>query len=354
MDAGQATTHADPMVPEGIMRFYLSDLTESEWLDLRKPDVTASIVAALFDLHPYETLSGLYWAKRGVIVPDSETSVMQLGKLLEPAVGPAVQRMRPDWTITKAHHYWRDPILRLGATPDFYVTRFDNGPGMRYGVLQAKSTHPSTFARHWTESTAPTWIVLQVLTEMMLTNADFGAIAVLVNDGRAGDVHIYDVPRHIAAESRIRQAVAAFWLDLQNGVEPKFNYTRDHDLLGAIYPREIPGKVIDLREDNRIIPLLEKRAQLDAAINEAERAKEALDVELREKMGDAESALISGWRVSLKQQTRKNYKPIKGIISQALLDALEVIRRFAGENTVACHLKETSFRALRVHREQEF
>ena len=34
--------------------------SEAEWLEWRRNDVTASVVGALFGLHPYETVFGLY------------------------------------------------------------------------------------------------------------------------------------------------------------------------------------------------------------------------------------------------------------------------------------------------------
>jgi predicted phage-related endonuclease len=274
-----------------------------EWLALRKTDVTASTVAALFGLHPYETALGLYAAKTGVAMPDIDSKVLRRGRLLEGAVAEAVREERPNWSVTKANEYLRDPKIRLGATPDFYIYDADN----RRGVLQTKTVAPNAFRSSWTEETPPTWIALQTATEMLLDDADFGVIAALVVDGWNFDLHIYDVPRNAGAEVRIRDAVAKFWDDVAAGVPPKTDHARDDRLLQIIYPRQVPGKEIDLRGDNHVLTLLDEREAAMEKIKTAEAIKTAAETELREKIGDAEIAIVRGWRISLKEVVVKEH-----------------------------------------------
>jgi predicted phage-related endonuclease len=277
--------------------------TDGKLHPLRKTDVTASTVAALFGLHPYETALGLYAAKTGVAMPDIDSKVLRRGRLLEGAVANAVHEERPNWSVTKANEYLRDPKIRLGATPDFYI--YDEN---RRGVLQAKTVAPNAFRSSWTEETPPTWIALQTATEMLLDGADFGVIAALVVDGWNFDLHIYDVPRNAGAEARIRDAVAKFWDDVGKGIPPKTDYARDDRLLQILYPRQVPGKEIDLRASNRAPELLEQREAAMAAIKQSEQGKTAAESELRELIGDAEIAIVSGgWRVKLKEVVVKEH-----------------------------------------------
>jgi predicted phage-related endonuclease len=275
----------------------LTFASREEWLALRKGDVTASTVAALFGLHPYETALGLYAAKTGVAMPDIDSKVLRRGRLLEGAVAEAVREERPWWAIAKANEYLRDAKIRLGATPDFYVYDENN----RRGVLQTKTVAPNAFRSSWTEETPPTHVALQTATEMMLDNADFGVIAALVVDGWNFDLHLYDVPRNAGAEARIREAVTKFWDDVAAGRPPKTDYARDDRLMQIIYPRQVPGKEIDLRGDNRALELLAQREAAMEQIKIAEAAKAEAETELREKIGDAEIAIVRGWKVSLKE-----------------------------------------------------
>lgn len=293
-------------------------IDEAEWLSWRDLDVTAHNVGALFGVHDYETAAGLYWQKRGIKMPRPDSSVLRRGQWLEPSFPRALRDLRPDWQVVKANEYWRDSAARIGATPDFYI----EGDARGRGILQAKTTEADVFDRLWTEATPPAWIALQIATEMMLTGAAWGVIGCLVLGYRRCDLQLYEVPRHAAAEKKIRDAVAAFWRNVDEGVEPTLDYSRDAALLSIIYPREQPGKVADLRGDNRLPELLEQRDRLLAELADGEKLRKAIDAEIKAKIGDAERALVNGWNVTLKLQERKAYT-----------------------------VKETAFRTLRAKRE---
>jgi predicted phage-related endonuclease len=96
-------------------------ISRTEWLEWRKPFVTASQVPALFGAHPYLTALKLYMEKSGVEFPEQDDPVMRRGRLLEPAVGLAVAEERPEWTIRPAKEFFCDNDRRIAATPDFFI-----------------------------------------------------------------------------------------------------------------------------------------------------------------------------------------------------------------------------------------
>jgi predicted phage-related endonuclease len=283
-----------------VQRFRIS--SREQWLALRAGDVTASAVGALFGLHPYVTPMGLFAEKTGVLAEDEDTLAMRRGRLLENAVATAFQENHPSYKITKAQHYYRATELRLGATPDFVLID-DQG---RRAVLQAKTVAPMTFKRSWTDETAPTWISLQCLTEAMLLRADYGVIAALVVDGFRFELHEYIVPRHEAAERRIRDGVAKFWDDIGAGRTPEFQ-AADRALIGVMYPRETPGSIIDLRGDNELPRLLLRRERYKGLIEQMTDRQRAIETRLMAQMGAAETALVNDWRITFKQQHRKEH-----------------------------------------------
>jgi predicted phage-related endonuclease len=296
-------------------------VSRDEWLAWHKEDITASVVSALWGLHPRETAAGL-WAKlTGVdLGPDDENSeLLERGQDLEVVVGRKFLHRHPGWKVFAAKHYYRIAALRLGATPDFHVIK----PDGKKGVLQAKTVNPSTFRTKWTDETPPMWIMLQTLTEMMLTRSEFGIIAALEIGDFRYRLHTYEVPRHEGAERRIEDAVREFWLHVDAGSEPVIDYQRDSALIAAMYPRHAPDKIADLRYDNSLPGLLDEREALKATLDRAGERKDEIDTELKAKMKDAEIALVNGWRISNKTIDKK-------------------------EHTV----RATSYRQLRVTREQ--
>jgi len=133
------------------------------------------------------------------------------------------------------------------------------------------------------------------------------------------------VPRHPVAEDRILQAVADFWRDIDAGRIPQPDFSRDGALIRAMHNTTTPGKTVDLRSDNRLPSLLEERERLRERIRAAKDEEERIENEIRDKLSDAEVALVTGWRLTCKEITRKEHV-----------------------------VKETKFRQLRATREEGF
>ena len=289
--------------------------SRDEWLALRKRDVTASVVAALFNAHQYTSARQLYIDKTTDAVDEIDNAILRRGRLLESAVAAAVEEDFPHWKLRKADAYYRDPAIRLGATPDYFV----DGDPRGLGVIQAKTVAPSAFKKSWTEDGPPFWIACQTITEMMLTGAKWGAVAALVVDPFRMDCKVYPVPRHPGMERRIREATAEFWINADAGFEPEFDFAKDAELIASLYPDATPLKSVDLTGDNMLPGLLAERAEIKARSKIDEARVKTIDAEVKAKMGDAEIATIAGFTITNKTTHRSGFE-----------------------------VKPTSFRALRI------
>jgi YqaJ-like viral recombinase domain len=277
-----------------------------QWLQLRSRDITASVVAGLFGVHPYTTSLRLYAQHRGVEFPEIDNKVLRRGRLLEPSIALAVGELHPEWEIEAPRIYLRDPDLKLGCTPDFFL----HGDPRGLGILQAKSVAPHIFARDWNEgSEPPLWITLQAACEMMLCDAAFGVVAGLIVDPFNMDCHIIEIPRNPAAEQKIRTAVRAFWEMVAAGQEPAPDFDRDAAVIRAMRPHEATGKVIDLAGNNELPILLEQRAALSDRIKTDEARCKAIEAEIAHALGDAESATgLNGWHITFRTTNFKGYE----------------------------------------------
>src|SRR4029077_14739538 len=203
----------------------------AQWLEWRRQDVPSSQIGALFHCHPYTTALRLYAQHRGTEFVVEDNKVLRRGRWMEPAVAKAVSELRPEWRLELPGEYLRDPDLRIGATPDFYI----HGDPRGRGILQAKTVAPSVYARDWLDGTAvPLWILLQGATEAMQAEATFVAIAALLVDAHAMDCCIHEMPRNPAAELKIREAVAEFWRNVEQGIEPEPDFARDANVIKAM------------------------------------------------------------------------------------------------------------------------
>jgi len=230
---------------------------------------------------------------------------MRRGRWLERVVGEAVAELRPEWTVEPVNAYYRDPTLRLGASPDFWILGDPRGRG----VLQAKSVAPSVIAKTWDQGRVPPeWIVWQLRTEMLMTDAAFGAIGALVVDPFAMDCFIFEIARDAEAEQLIIATVERFWDNVRRGIEPEPDFSRDAEVIKALTRKVTPGLVRDLSHHNELPELLETRAALCTSIKDIQARVDAINAEVQYLLGDAEQASgLTGWRITYKLENRKEY-----------------------------------------------
>lgn len=277
----------------------------AQWLAWRKFDITASVVGAVFNLHPYVSPLRLYVDKQGLVdLPEqADSGPLRRGRILEGSVAMAVAEQRPEWKLEKCNEYYRDDELGLAATPDFFI----HGDPRGLGILQAKTAAPSVFEREWKNDQPPMWITLQATVEMMLTGAKFGAVACLVVDPFKLPCPIFDIPRHEAAEQKIIAGVRQFWKDIEKGNEPDADYGLDRELLKTLMPHEAADVSIDLSNDNEVIAGLIERAELKEKIKDADDKCKAIETMLMSRMGEAAVARVPDFSVTWKVQERKGY-----------------------------------------------
>jgi len=265
------------------------------WLKWRQADVTASDVAAVFGLHPWKTPLQLWSEQSGVDVSSPETAAMRRGRWLEDAVIAACRDHHPDWQIEKPGVYLRAPDFRIGATPDAIAGNV---------AIQCKTVADRSFRDSWGDG-PPVHYQMQALTEAMMLNADRAILAVLVISPYGADYHEFDVPRHPAAEARIKSAVPEFWRTIERGDAPKAQYVADADLLTKLHAPDAEKPPIDLTGDNRIQELLGALENFKEGKAAAEDMIEGIKAEIVEKLAGATIATLPGWQITHKMQTRK-------------------------------------------------
>lgn len=282
--------------------------SEDQWLELRRPHITSTAVAALFGLDPWKTVLHLYLEKRGVEFPqpDRDNPVLRRGRWLEPAVAAAVSERRPEWQLKAPKAYYCDPELRLGATPDFLILQ---GDARGLGVLECKTVAPRVFERDWDSGhEVPLRHLLQTSTAMMLTGAQWGAVAVLLVDAFSMDIVITESDRRPDVEMRIKQAVSQFWDDVAAGNEPQPDFARDTEAIKAMTARSTDGKSFDAAGHNTLPTILAQRASLKARIKGDEARCDEIENEIKYLLGDAVAIEnLPGWRVTFKPADYKEY-----------------------------------------------
>lgn len=279
-----------------------------EWLALRMNDVTASDAAALLGAHPYKTAFGLWAEKTGRAPADGQMSeAMERGIELEPLARRWISKKNPTWQVEEPKAYYRDPAVRLGATPDCYAI---DPPRPGFGVVQIKSVEPSALRNNWKtpdgDIEPPLYATVQAIIEAELTGATWAAVAALVVS-HGIHLHIVEVPIHRGIIDKVRAAVDEFWRMVRAGEEPKPDYGRDGKIIARMYADE-HGTEIDLSHDNRLPEIVADRARRKALVKGEEEAIAAIDTEVKAKLGHHSVGRLSdGSVITFKTTNRKGY-----------------------------------------------
>jgi len=283
--SGETLAWRDPDTANDIV--FAPNLDRPAWLAARQRDVTASAAGALFGVHDYQTAMGLWSLKSGRTSEDpEETPPMRRGRMLEPVALQMLREERPGWQIAGGcNHYWRDTVRQIGCTPDCYVIT-ETG---RHAVVQFKTVEPSVFVRKWQGGDRygviepPLWIVIQAITEAKLTGAEQAFVAALVI-GHGIELHIIEVPMHVGVLEKLYSKVAEFWQFVRSAEPPPAHYGKDADLIAKLYP--IPNSlVIDLRDSNRIVELIEIDKREAEIAKTATARREDAKTELKHMIG---------------------------------------------------------------------
>lgn len=290
-----------------IERYPIAD--REGWLRRRHSDFNASVLATLLDAHEHMTLLSVWLDKRSDEPPPplEDTPPMRRGRLLEPVAIEVIRELRPDWMVEAPGVYLRDPVHRIGGTPDTLV---EDEHGRR-GVIEIKSVEPGVFERRWRAEDGsicpPMAAAIQAIAYKRLLEAEWCAVAPLrVSHGVELDIVMVEEPPGLW--ERICEAAAAFWASIEAGAMPEPRFPADAELVLRLHRDVDPGLIIDLSGHNRLPAMRDRDAELAAVEKAACAERRAIKAELVALMGPAEVALYDGRPIAAtKSVTRKAY-----------------------------------------------
>src|SRR5260221_100837 len=94
------------------------DADRDEWLAARRLGVTASEIAVILGISPFDSPFNLYYKKTGQISEDFDNNAMSLGRHLEPWIADRWADEHPDWHIEMAGLFASVDRPWQLATPD--------------------------------------------------------------------------------------------------------------------------------------------------------------------------------------------------------------------------------------------
>lgn len=278
--------------------------SEAQWLDLRREDITSTMMPGLFGLSPYTTRFELYHAKaNGIEVPFQSNERVEKGHRMESYAAQEVA-LQQGWTVEPFKDYVRIGGERMGSSFDCIATKPD---GSR-GILEIKAVD---FFRHketWVDDQAPENIEIQLQHQLECADEfEWGAIAAFTG---VYDFQLYERERDREFGAALRSTCAEFWADVDLRVEPDPDFTRD-DAVIALLHKNAAGEKIDKTGDDEFQELLARFDIENSTKKEYEAKAKATKAEIHHLLGDNAGAYTDMYRVTAGWTKDQEGRPAK-------------------------------------------
>lgn len=268
--------------------------SREQWLSLRRGNVGASEVAALFDCSPYTSRYALWQIKAGAIPgPDLNGERPKWGLRLEDAIMAAfVEETGCAYAYRRAGYVQHPTVEGLGCSPDFFLVDRDAVP---IEIAETKNVDWLQHKRQW-GGEPPAHILLQTQAQLSCTGLAAVTVPALVGGNELKHYRFERRPKIIA---EIERRVAEFWQSIRDGRAPEPDGSDSTaQAIKALYPGDDgDDEPVDLRSDNELPELCAAYQEAAALRKQYADAEQEARNGILAKVGEHRAAFVNGFTV---------------------------------------------------------
>lgn len=277
--------------------------------------VTASKVAAILGVSPYESPRSLWHLMRGDVVPPSEaTAVQSRGHYLEPAIIAWWRDRHPEYTTVTTGEYIQRPDLPWAGV-NLDAVAHGVSEGVPTAVVEAKSSDKDDEWGTPGTDEIPAYYAAQVIWAMHILGARIAYVPIITShlEFREYVVH-YDAELAADIEARCAEFYASLAADAP---PPLDDHVATYESLRRIHPDIEDGTEVEL-DPATAREFVEATRDLKAATARATGAKSAL----LDALGRSKRAVCGGQVIAQRQNTAAGVPALYPARKAVDLDAL--------------------------------
>lgn len=303
---------------------------EEDWKAERLKGVTASEIAVVLGISPFDSAYNLYWKKLGAIPDDFDNDRLELGRVLEPYVASRFRKAHPQFHLAAPAGLWAsaerpwqlctpdgrvfEDVCRCGATGDVLCSCLVGVDEPPVAVWEGKT---SATYEGWGEDGTdeiPAYYAAQVLWQMDVIGVPVGYVSCFFLSTQ--EIRTYRLAYDVADVDLMRTRATEFLARLAAGNPPPLDaHASTTAALKALHP--------DVDADETVtVPKTVARdyqAAKRAAARATERVRRA-ENKVRRYLGDAKYAVDPDGQ---KLATRSVYDRKGYTVGPAHIDALK-------------------------------
>ena len=275
------------------------NMTQAEWLEVRRKGIGSSDCAAACGLNPYMSMLELWMIKTGriqqSIEEDSEGHApLYWGKRLEPLVAEYYS-MHTKYKVRRVNAVLQHP------DPDkhFMLANLDYSVVGDADVQILKCKTAGEYgAKLWRDG-VPLYVLCQVQHQLAVTGKKAAHICVLLC---GHETRIFKVTRSESVIQHIINAERYFWDCVEKDTPPEADASESAaKALQLLYPEHVPLSTIDLSEDEQANQQFEQLIRVRNQVEKYQQQFDLLKHQLQGQMQEAERATFKTGSVTWKK-----------------------------------------------------
>lgn len=272
------------------------DMSQEEWLQLRKQGITGTDLGGLTGVSKYTTPIRIYLDKTGAIPPTEDNEKMYWGRVMEDVIKKEFALRHKEFKVLKPNailqHYETDWAL---ANVDGIINR----DGEK-GILEIKTV--SEYLKYlWGSEEVPPQYMVQIQWYMYVTGATFGYFAAVLGGNEYIEKY---VERDQELIDMLVSIAKDFWENnyLKKNPPAVDGSEASTNLLSSLYPVAVEKTEIDLTDE--ALTFIEKREELKAQEKVLKEEISECENQLKSLLQDNEIGMVQGRKVIWKNQSR--------------------------------------------------
>lgn len=275
------------------------NMTQAEWLEIRRKGIGSSDCAAACGLNPYMSMLELWMIKTGRIQQNIEDeseahAPLYWGKRLEPLVAEYYS-MYTNYKVRRVNAVLQHPDPDkhfMLANLDYSVVGSDE-----VQILECK-TAGEYGAKLWRDG-VPLYVLCQVQHQLAVTGKQAAHICVLLC---GHETRIFKVTRSEPVIQHIINAERYFWKCVENDTPPEADASESAaKALQLLYPEHVPLSTKDLSEDEQANQQFEQLIRVRNQVEKYQQQFDLLKHQLQGQMQEAERATFKTGSVTWKK-----------------------------------------------------
>ena len=288
------------------------NMTQAEWLEVRRKGIGSSDCAAACGLNPYMSMLELWMIKTGRIQQNIEDDCeghapLYWGKQLEPLVAEY-------YSMHTQHKVRRVNAVLQHPDPDkhFMLANLDYSVvgNAEVQILECK-TAGEYGAKLWRDG-VPLYVLCQVQHQLAVTGKQAAHICVLIC---GHETHIFKVTRSESVIQHIINAERYFWDCVEKDTPPEADASESAaKALQLLYPEHVPLSTTDLSEDEQANQQFEQLIRVRNQVEKYQQQFDLLKHQLQGQMQEAERATFKAGSVTWKRSKDSVSLDSKGLL----------------------------------------